>query len=64
MRGARGAVGTRAIVDKKYFNYIMIENRNGSSSNRASLVVTHDDGSTEDVETEVTFLFFLSRFYF
>ena len=59
MRGARGAVGTRAIVDKKYFNYIMIENRNGSSSNRASLVVTHDDGSTEDVETEVTFLFFL-----
>ena len=59
MRGARGAVGTRAIVDNKYFNYIMIENRNGSSSNRASLVVTHDDGSTEDVETEVTFLFFL-----
>ena len=56
MRGARGAVGTRAIVDKKYFNYIMIENRNGSNSNRASLVVTHDDGSTEDVETEVTFL--------
>ena len=29
--------------------------RNGSS-NRASLVVTHDDGSTEDVETEVTCL--------
>ena len=60
MRGARGAVGTRAIVDKKYFNYIVIDNiRNGSSSNRASLVVTHDDGSTEDVETEVTFLFFV-----
>ena len=39
-------------------NYIMIENRNGSSSNRASLVVTHDDGSTEDVETEVTCLVF------
>ena len=28
----------------------------GTESNRASLVVTHEDGSTEDVEGEVTCL--------